>query len=319
MYFSEKLGLAIAGHRDIDFIDINLDTDTELYIDPTLVDGLPTRWCSEAKAVIADFFDNVFECCRTKNHKRLYELVAFGKEPNETKLGLSIEQSQGKGSKPENLYRILKTISDECLIEKGIVKNPSELCVFVNNFAEDRMSDLITNIIRKQLYDFTVQQCLRHRISLANKPIIIGQTWDATSKKWVTLTDVPLMIDDRKTLLVPKIIVRRKYIVSAAQYIQKHVLTHRQEYHLEKRTSMSHQKYSKKRGYYYVAPSKKEVYAKEIKGKDHKNFVRDFAERNPEIVDEFRKRQVREKDMWGYVLSDSMLDHYVYQKRAKSA
>lgn len=264
-------------------------------------------------------YSNVFECCRSKNHQRLHELVAFGKEPNETKLGLSIEQSQGKGSKPESLYRIFKTISVQCLIEKGIVKNPSELCIFVSNFAEDRMSDLITNIIRGQLYKFTIEQCNKHSILLSSKACKIGQCWDVRTKKWISLDGTPLIINGRKILLVPKIIVRRKFIISAAQYIQKHVLTYRQSYHLEKRTGLSHRRYSKKRGHYYVAPSKKEVYEKEIKGQDHKDFARNFAEQNPDIADEFRKRQVKDKNIWDYVLSDEELNYYVYQKRARIA
>lgn len=314
MHFSEKIGLNIVGHQDIDFVDINLDTDTELYIDPTLIDGLSIPWCKSASVVINDFFHNVFECCRTKNYKRLYELVGFGKEPNEIKLGVSRAQSQGKGSKPESLYRIFKRIADYHLIEKEIVKEPSELCVFVNNFAEDRMSDLIANVIRKQLYEFTIDQCSKYGIALTPQTGIIGSYWDVTKQRWETLNGNLFIIDRQKTLLVPKIIVRRKFIISVTQYIQKHVLTQRQAYHLEKRTGMSRQKYSKKRGYYYVAPSKKEVYEKEIKGKDHKGFVRDFAEKNLEIADEFRKKHLRECNISTYVLSDSVLDHYVYRR-----
>ena len=319
MYISEKIGLDIAGHQDIDFIDINLDTDIELYIDPILIDGLPTSWCRETKLIIQDYFDNIFECCQSKNHKRLFALVGFGKEPNETKLGLSIEQSQGKGSKPESLYRVFQTISNQCLVEKGIIKTPSELCVFVSNFAEDRMSDLITNIIRGQLYKFTVQQCAKYNIPLSVETCKIGQYWDLGAKKWMLLQGNSLIVSGRKILLVPKIIVRRKFIVSAAQYIQKHVLTYRQLYHLENRTGLSHQKYSKKRGYYYAAPSKKEVYEKEVKGQDHKGFARDFAEQNPDVADEFRKKQVWDKNVWDYVLSDDELDYYVYQKKTRSA
>lgn len=319
MYISEKLGFAITGHQDIDFVDINLDTDTELYIDPTLIDGLPTSWCSKTKRILSDFFEQVFDCCKTKNYSKLHELVAFGKEPNETKLGLSIEQSQGKGSKPESLYEIFGSVANQCLIEKGIIEKPSELCVFVNNFAEDRMSDLVTNIIRGQLYNFTVQQCEKHSIPVSVLKCTMGQYWDVSSKQWRPLVGNPLVIDGRKILLVPKIIVRKKFIISVSQYIQKHVLTYRQSYHLEKRTGLSHRRYDKKKGYYYVAPTKKEVYEHEVKGQDHKSFARDFAEQNLHIANGFRNKQVTERNIWDYVLSDEELDYYVYQKKVHSA
>lgn len=319
MNISVKLGLTVSSHQDIDFIDINLDTDTELYIDPTLIDGLPTSWCVETKKVLSDFFDNVFESCKRKDYSRLYSLVSFGKEPNETKLGLSVKQSCGKGSKPDSLYSIFRRVADQCLIEKGIVEKPSELCVFVNNFAEDRMSDLVTNIIRAQLYKFTIQQCMEHGVALSHEKHNLGKYWDITSEQWESLVGNALILDERKILLVPKIIVRRKFIISVAQYIQKHVLTYRQSFHLEKRTALIHRRYSKKKGYFFVPPTKKEIYEKEVKGQDHKSFARAFAENNPHLAGGFRDKQVVQRDIWSFVLSDNQLDYFVYGKKAHSA
>lgn len=319
MNISEKFGFTTKGHQFIDFIDINLDTDTELYIDPTLIDRLPTSWCIETKKILQDYFDNVFECCKAKNYSRLDSLVAFGKEPNETKLGLSVEQSRGKGSKPDSLRNIFRTVAEQCLIENGLVEKPSDLCIFVHNFAEDRMSDLITNIIRCQLYKFTIHQCEKLDINMSHKQYNLGQYWDTTLKKWNTLTGNALLVENKKILLVPKNIVRRKFIVSVSQYIQKHVLTYRQSFHLEKRTDLIHKRYTKKKGYFYVPPTKKELYEKEVKGQAHKDFARNFAEHNPHIADGFRKKQVTERDIWDYVLSDKELNFYVYGKNAHSA
>lgn len=319
MNISEKFGLTSAGHQDIDFVDINLDTDTKLYIDPTLIEGLPIPWCIETKKVLIDFFDRAFEYCKTKNYSGLYDLVAFGKEPNETKLGLSIEQSCGKGSKPDSLYKIFRSVMDKCLIEKGIVEKPSELCIFVHNFAEDRMSDLVTNIIREQLYKFTIQQCKELGFPLSTEQFNLGQYWDISLRRWQPLLGSALILEGRSILLVPKIIVRRKFIISVSQYIQKHVLSYRQSFHLERKTELVHKRYTKKKGYYYLPPTKKEVYEKEVKGQDHKDYARNFAENNPHVADGFRKHQVTERDIWEYVLSDRELDHYVYRKNARSA
>ena len=116
-----------------------------------------------------------------------------------------------------------------------------------------------------------------------------------------------------------KIIVRKKFIVSVAQYIQKQVLTHRQAYHLETRTGLVHERYSKKKGHYFAPPTKKEVYEKEVKGFDHKEYARFFTEQNPRVIDEFRNQRVKETEIWEYVLSDYELDYYVYGKKAKTA
>lgn len=312
MYFTEKNKLNVQGHRDINFVDMNLDTDTALYLDPTLIGGLPATWCINASKVIDNYFEKVFACCQRKDYKTLNSLVGFGKEPNETKLGLSIAQSCGKGSKPESLFKIFKSISEKCLIEKGMIQNAPELCLFVKNFAEDRMSDLITNILRKQLYEFTADECESAEVSLGEKEQILGKYWDVDLGRWNKLIARPLLIDDKKRLLVPKIIVRRSFIVSAAQYIQKQILTHRQEVHLQLRSDMVHERYSKKRGNYYDPPTKKELFAKEIKGHNLKDFAHDYTENNPKVIQDFRREKILDAEIWDYVLSDKQLDTFVY-------
>ncbi|MEG0835430.1 MAG: hypothetical protein RR413_08290 [Christensenellaceae bacterium] len=312
MHFTEKYNLTIRGHRDIAFIDMNLETDTTLYLDPTLIGGLPMSWCRRATLIIDDYFEQVFECCRCKDYQKLNSLVGFGKEPNETKLGLSIAQSCGKGSKPESLFKMFKSISEQCLIEKGVIQSANELCLFVKNFAEDRMSDLITNIMRKQLYEFTVEQCNLYGIAMDAKEQLIGRYWNPITHCWEKLIGIPLIIDGKKRLLVPKVIVRRKFIVSTAQYIQKQILSHRQAVHLESRSEMVHEKYSKKRGTYYDPPTKKEVFKKEIKGCNLKDYAYSYTEENPNVLQDFRRTQILEAEIWGYVLSDTQLDFFVY-------
>lgn len=132
MNITSRLKIRSEGHRDLEFVDINLDTDIALYLDPTLINSLSSGWCQEASKVINSYFDNVFECCQNKNYSRLRTLVEFGKEPNETKLGQSIFRSCGKGSKPESLYKIFKSVSDNYLIENGLVRNAQELYVYLS-------------------------------------------------------------------------------------------------------------------------------------------------------------------------------------------
>lgn len=317
MNISHKFNLAIQGHQDIDFIDIDLSTDTELYLDPTLIDVLPTPWCKETKKIINDYFENVFDACHRKDYARLYDIVACGKEPNETKLGVSIEQSCGKGSRPENLYKIFRSVAEDTLVEDGLVKNPAELCIFVDNFAEDRMSDLITNVIRRQLYKFTVMECEKYGVELGEKIEKLGPYWNAKLQKWEQLNDHPIMVNGRKILLVPKIVTRRKFILTVRQYLYKHVLSRRQAFHLEHRTELTHERYSKKRGNHLVPPTKEELYAKEVKGHDHKDFVRDFSKQHPRVVEEYRRQRVGERDIWDYVLTDSTLNYYVYGGKSR--
>lgn len=318
-HFSRKFGLNISGHEDISFVDIDLTTDVTLYIDPTLIELVDHHWSNEAESVINDFFTNVFESCRQKEYERLYELVAHGGEPNETKLGQSTGQSRGKGTRPENLFNIFRSISVQQLAEKAIIKKPAELAIFVRNFAEDRMSDLVTNVIRRQLSDFTIEQCRKHGIKLESDKQEIGMYWHVGSKRWEKLVDYPLVVDGRRILLVPKTIVRRSHILSAQQYISKFVLEYYQDYHFKNRTELCETGYYKDGREYVKPPGKDELRSRMLAGMDGKEFLWEFSKEHPDLVAQFRETDITTKNYRYFVPSDRDLDKWVYEKRQKDA
>jgi hypothetical protein len=105
-HFSGHFGLNISGHVDIDFIDINLNTDTHLYLDPCLLEGSADIFSKDCTEIINSFFDKIFDCCEQHDLDKLYSLLEFAHEPNETKLGISQNQSMGRGTTAEALFAI---------------------------------------------------------------------------------------------------------------------------------------------------------------------------------------------------------------------
>jgi hypothetical protein len=56
MNFSDRVSLNIKnGHSAIDFIDINLDRDTELYLDPSLIEECNEPFHKECTAILNNF------------------------------------------------------------------------------------------------------------------------------------------------------------------------------------------------------------------------------------------------------------------------
>ena len=308
----------ISGHKDISFIDIDLTTDVGLYIDPMLIEIVDNRWSNVAEGVINDFFTNVFESCRLKNYERLRELVAFGSEPNETKLGQSTKQSRGKGTRPENLFSIFRSIADQQLAEKDIIKKPADVAIFVRNFAEDRMSDLITNVIRRQLSDFTIEQCRKHGIKLESSKMDIGVYCDVEVKQWKRLVDYPLVVRNTRILLVPKNAVRRSYILSADQYISKFVLEYYQDYHVKNRTELCEMGYRKDGREYIKPPTKEQLRLRMMPGVNGKQFLHELANKHPEVVAQLRENEITAKSYKYFVCSDQDLDKWIYNVRKKA-
>jgi hypothetical protein len=313
MHFSHFYKLNIRGHEDIDFVDVNLKTDIRLFLDPYIIDHTYDSFSRECTAAINSFFRCIFDCCKSGDDYLLAELLDFGHEPNETKLGLSRGQSCGKGASQEILYNTFKKISRSHFLEDGLIQDPMDICLFVENFAEDRMSDLITNIIRKKLYDFTKLQCNKHSIILSDTKEIIGCWWNPQTLSWETIVDYPLKANNRKLLLVPKIFVSPKYFYSVGLYLRHKILPQRQEYHKINETSLAKIKF--KHGLIiYDKPNKKDVYAAEVKGTRHKFFAENYSRENPSALMEFRQIMNQRALLPGVRLTDDDLDRIVYRK-----
>lgn len=319
VHFSKHNSLKINGHEDIDFVDINLTTDTRLFIDPFLIEGRRNSFAQQCEYIMTSFFECIFVQCMNNDNHSLSALLDFGHEPNETKLGLSRNQSSGRGASKEILLDIFKQISNKKFLTNGLIQNPKDLCLFVENFAEDRMSDLVTNILRKQLYDFTRQQCQKHNIPLGNTKEILGNYWDPATNSWAELKDYPLKVADLSILLVPKNFVARRYVYSVGQYLQHRILTQRQSFHQENETRLAKLIVDKQGNRSFGKPSKREVYQHEVKGTKHKIFVVKYSQDNPEALKDFRTSMHRLATSSDLTLSDEELDMIVYKRRLAKA
>lgn len=312
MNFSQYYNLK-KGHNNLDFFDIDLYKDNKIFIDPSLIDTSTSNWCRECSFIINSFFDTVLECYKKNDTNKLFQILNCGHEPNETKFGMSSGKPMGKGTSSKGLFDIFKDILNRNLLNNNLIKKPMDLCVFVHNFAEDRMSDLITNILRRKLNDFTISQCKFYNIKLSIKPINIGKSWNPVSKKWNDTIVNTLLLYNSPIILVPKKIVRQRYIYSAGEYLNKKILEHRQNYHVKNRTALSQIKFSKKRGEYISPPSKKTIREKEIYGIKEKNYITNYTLKYPNLITEFREDTMRKISMGKYILKNDELDDIAYK------
>jgi len=316
MHFSQAYNLEIEGHSDINFIDVNLLKDTKLYIDPYRIEHTNDTFALKANEIIKDYFSCVFKCCLNEEIPTLKTLLNFAHEPNETKLGLSSGKPRGRGASELLLFEIFKQIIDRDLLNAGIVTQESDICVFVKNFNQDRMSDLITNIIRRELSKFTYDECIKHGISENDFITEPKEFWNHKTHAW-DIFECKYPKTDVSVLLVPKNIVSNRYIYSTEHFIQQQILLTRQEDHLKDMSHLVQHKYSKAKGNYVDKPTKKSIYQEEIQGKNRKDYVTDYSFNNIRDLETYKNR------MNTYAsglspLSDEQLDYIVYKKRKKT-
>lgn len=318
MFISQKFGLNVKGHRDIDFVDIDEKKDVSLYIDPILVCATDDEFCKNASECILTFFDEMAIACRENNQVRLNQLLSHADEPNETNLGMKQRSDYGKGSTGEQLKEILLKFYAKC---KYVVDGKSLLInqsLLMQRFDKDKMSDLITNIIRKCLYDYTIKQRFKHRIrveELSGESQFLGYYWDSEERMWEKLFGYPLRISDRKTvLLVPKNIVQRRYLVNVEKFISKFIFDELQAKHIAEESDMCTVSEDKKGNKKIKPPTKKVLRKKELTDKNHKEYAEEYVEKNPRAQMSFFDEMLIGLNVEKHILSDSMLDLIVYKQ-----
>ena len=319
IHISEKFHLAILGHKDIDFIDVDETWDTGLYIDPYVIQALPDKFCEDARKCIDSFFREVFEACRDKNIKRLRDLLEYASEPNETNLGMKSISEYGKGTSTDQLLKLFMEFYD--IVRENLYRenNPLAQSMYIQNFDKDKMSDLITNIIRKLLYSFTVEQSNIWGISLGSDEVLIGNYWDCDTLSWKELHERPLSVGHKNILLVPKSIVRPRYVFNVGTYIKQYILKILQQEHVDKKTDMCSTKVNAYGRLIVVAPTRKELYNYEVRGTMCKQYALKFSTKNKSVEDEFVKDMSRRISEGYGTINEAQLDKIVYRKRVQSA
>lgn len=214
------------GHVNFDFIDIDTNKDTELFIDPCLIETEKTPFCKKAKLTLDSFFYSFFNLYRSNTtYSQKEQLLSHAHEINATKLGYG-NGNNGKAKTAEGIietFESLKNLADSNVpLSKAI-----DLNIFVPDFAEDCLSDFITNILFYELSEFTLMQCQKYSVDTQDV-VETHYFWDVSSSTWKKYSGKGLYIDGKLILLVPKNIVRHSYYYTTEQYFRMIILCKKQ-------------------------------------------------------------------------------------------
>lgn len=291
MYISDYIKCPLKGHQNFDFVDAYIDGDNRLFIDPCLIDMAEDTWGRNASKIIRAFFDCMYD--GFKNDTLQPEMLfAHAGEQNATKLGYGNGQN-GKGKTAQGLFDSLYGLST--LVKKiPTISCPQDVPIFVEGFAEDCMSDLLTNILHEQLNAFTIEQMSKWNCPPNGKKAI--WTFDAKSSKWVQIVRPCWLYKGRELLLVPKSIVRKNYLFKAHQYLY----------------SVIADRIRKDNGWYDLR--KIDVWLNLPRKSFHWEYttVIDYTKENPEALSEYHKQIPRFYSRANGRMSDRDLDCAVY-------
>lgn len=281
---------------ELDFIDIDTDKDTPLFLDPYYISKCDFPFAREAHNSLRTFFEYLLLLLKNNKIQKAKEIFSYLGESNDICLGMSKGHPEGKGMGPTDAIKIFEQLKDSKALASGIMEDIEDLRLFVPNIDKDKVSDMTANIVRKQLLKYTHEQCELLGIPLQDN-VPSGNYWNSKTLQWEQEYTYRLIVNEKPILLVPKRIVTFSSKYTSSDYRQHCVLNFLQSNHLKINSNLVQKRNNGDR---FV--TKKSI--KEREGKMGKDYLLNFSLKYPEIFKDYKKSEIIDSQiMEGCVLS----------------
>jgi hypothetical protein len=277
--FSDAFGIA-KSQAELDFVDVSLNRDNRLFVDPFALSQKVDRWSQDAHYTVVTFFQSVVDRIRQGDEARVRELLSRLREPNETRLGYSRRGSQGAGIGDEQAQDLFEALRDSSAVQTGFINSLEESELMIEGISHDKISDLTTNIIRGELSVYTRDQCTLHDV--ATRSVAMPPCFNTDTMDWeVRYLELPVY-RERPILLVPKSIVRRTSAYQHQGYYQNVVLNFLKQQELDNPLSNLVRT---------LRGGRRKVYKRDLAKRypRTKEFLYDFSRNHPETLREYRE------------------------------
>lgn len=268
----------------LDFIDVPIDGDIPVFIDPEALRSLDTRWGHDCVSLLQSFFESVLKAIRNNDHNRARLLLSQLNERNEFHLGFSKGKARGHALGPVSAENIWKQLIKSKAAQTGLVQDLEDTVLFVDGVGNDMLSDAICNIIRGPLIAYTNQACNYYNIPLTPN-VNSGHIWSPLNERWEqSFVSLP-KTKHGVLILVPKVIARIKVTYNANEYYRHYLLPAIQNYEKSINSGLVRTvKTGKNKGKKYV--TKKDLY--ETYGAD-KLTSANLTTNHPSAIENYRK------------------------------
>lgn len=219
-FITDEWKLNNKGHEKYAFVDVAINDDNLLFIDPCLIENAVDAWSVKASAHIESYFDKLYEAYSNRDRNAMRQLLSHAGEQNATHLGYG-NGDNGKGNTADGLLYVFKPM-ENLISEINTVGKAQDLPLLIPGFAEDGMSDLLTNILHECLSDFTLEQMQKDGVQ--SNGTVTFYTWDMKSEEWKMIERPSYLVKGKELLLVPKGVVRKTYLFGVNQYFMRVIL-----------------------------------------------------------------------------------------------
>lgn len=284
MKISNLMGLKKSQY-ELDFYDFDASMDTFKFFDPYYISKSDNAFLKECNEYITSFFNNFLYFLENGYEAQALALFSHLGEMNEICLGMSKGTPTGKGVGSIDAQKIFKAIKESVAFKNGTINTIADLRLFIYGIDKDKVSDMVANIIKIPLIEYTKTQCQLYNIALTHSET--GYFWDKT--KWDRKLDDLLIINNKVYYLYPcELITSAKYF-SANEFFRNYILDYLQQKHLSENSHLVRETRDRNGKIVNRRVFKKDIINDiERKGEViNKDWFSRFAKENPEVYKRF--------------------------------
>ncbi len=214
-------------HREqpvLDFVDVDIDTDLRVFVDPRALRLLQTDWGHECVALIQDFFSALWPPFAMGTTSLRSDFFRISKSPMKLTLDFPLQSRVAEPLVTNLLEMYGKHLAKVKLQDRAYLK-PGRHSAASRWHFHGYHFDITTNIIRQPVIHYT-QAAWRMVWHSSNQDVDSGPIWDPDSQDWFSEYVSLPMVPSGKLLLVPKVIVRRRLEYDAEEYYRHYILEH---------------------------------------------------------------------------------------------
>jgi hypothetical protein len=192
--------------EEADFAIPFLDEDLPLFVDPFLLWKSPSQQDNALHTAVVNSINYLGFLSKKGKEKEAIRLIISASECQEVGLGLS-RTKKGKRIGEKTALSILKLYKNIPQISNSGFVHFEEIQLLVENIAEDRVSDLTCSFLKSFLIDYTIEQCQKHKIPLAE--ITITDVYDDKKKSFV---DEKVVLPHHPATFAPILFVPKRWL-----------------------------------------------------------------------------------------------------------
>lgn len=288
VHFTEYFGIN-AKQEDIDFVDIYVNADRKLFLDPAKLlrysDELSVRMSNHIVEYFGRFLGYVCKGDRLNGLKMLKYL----KEPQEIHLGYAVNGYRGNAVGGVKGTHIYEKFSESKAVQTGLLKDLEESALLVKGVDRDVISDMTAMICKADLIGFTQVQCRKHKVPM--RKVDIGKIW-AGGNNWPRAEAELPIYDGKPMILVPKNFVTDIMTLDSQDFYRNEILTSVQEGMMSADESLI---IVLKNGNRRCAITKKELKVDD-QYRYSKDLIYEIVQEQPEILRKYRHRKKYTQD-----------------------